>query len=66
MEEKMHYNRISEYELDKRQPPLRVLLAYARVAGVHLEVLVDDKLDLPAKLPGDITYPGSRSPSRGK
>lgn len=44
-------NRISDYELDKKEPPLVVLLSYARVAGVCLERLVDDELDLPAKLP---------------
>jgi len=44
-------NRISEYEIGKGEPPLPVLLKYARLAGVCLERLVDDKLDLPAKLP---------------
>lgn len=44
-------NRISDYELDKKEPPLSVLLSYARVAGVCLERLVDDELDLPDKLP---------------
>jgi transcriptional regulator with XRE-family HTH domain len=58
MDENMHYGRISEYELGKREPPLRVLLAYARVAGIHMEDLVDDNLALPAKLPGDVVYPG--------
>jgi transcriptional regulator with XRE-family HTH domain len=45
-------NRISDYELGKGEPPLALLLKYARVAGVCLERLVDDDLDLPAKLPG--------------
>jgi hypothetical protein len=45
------YNRISDYELGKREPPLPILLRYARVAGVQMEVLVDDEMDLPAKLP---------------
>ena len=44
-------NRISEYETGKGEPPLPVLLMYARVAGVCMDTLVDDKLDLPAKLP---------------
>lgn len=57
--ENMHYGRISEFELGKREPSLRVLLAYARVAGLHMEILVDDNIDLPAKLPGDVIYPGS-------
>ena len=45
------YNRISDYELGKREPPLPILLRYARVAGVSVESLIDDELDLPAKLP---------------
>jgi transcriptional regulator with XRE-family HTH domain len=44
------YNQISRYETGTREPPLRILLEYSRVAGVHLEVLVDDDLDLPARL----------------
>jgi transcriptional regulator with XRE-family HTH domain len=51
-EEMVAYNRISEYERGKREPPLPILLSYARVAGVHTEVLIDDQLDLPDKLPG--------------
>jgi transcriptional regulator with XRE-family HTH domain len=43
--------RISEFELGKNEPPLKVLLQYARPAGVCVDVLIDDKLDLPAKLP---------------
>ena len=42
---------ISEYETGKREPSLPVLLQYARVAGVPMEVLVDDDLDLPDRLP---------------
>jgi transcriptional regulator with XRE-family HTH domain len=44
-------NRISEYETGKGEPPLPVLLRYARLAGVCVEVLIDDELELPAKLP---------------
>lgn len=40
---------ISDFELDKREPALAVLLCYARMAGVALEVLADDGLDLPAR-----------------
>lgn len=42
---------ISGYELDKREPPLQVLLAYARIANVWVDVLVDDQLDLPSRFP---------------
>ena len=37
--------------MEKREPLLPVLLAYARLAGVSTDVLIDDELDLPAKLP---------------
>jgi transcriptional regulator with XRE-family HTH domain len=50
-EELMAQNTISEFELGKREPPLLVLLKYAEVAGVCLDVLANDELDLPAKLP---------------
>jgi transcriptional regulator with XRE-family HTH domain len=50
-EDALDYKRISEYELDKNEPPLAVLLSYARVAGVCMDALVDDELDLPDKLP---------------
>lgn len=49
--EDIPYTRISDYELDKSEPTLMVLLQYARVAGVHTEVLIDDELELPEKLP---------------
>ena len=44
-------SRISEYETGRGEPPLPGLLGYARLAGVCLERLVDDELDLPDKLP---------------
>ncbi len=50
-DEDLYRTNISNYELDEREPPLYVLLSYARVAGVCLDVLVDDALDLPATLP---------------
>jgi transcriptional regulator with XRE-family HTH domain len=49
--EVLDYKRISEYELGRSEPPLAVLLSYARAAGICLDVLVDDDLDLPTKLP---------------
>ena len=50
-EELIAQNTVSEYELGKREPPLIVLLKYAEAAGVCLDVLANDELDLPAKLP---------------
>jgi hypothetical protein len=47
----LDYKRISEYELGRNEPPLAVLLEYARIAGVCMDTLVDDEAELPAKLP---------------
>ncbi len=52
VEDMIVYNRISDYERGEREPPLPILLRYARLAGVPTEVLIDDELDLPDKLPG--------------
>lgn len=46
----IHYTRISEYELGKNEPALPILLRYARIAGVTVDVLIDDEMDLPARL----------------
>lgn len=56
VEDEIPYTRISDFELDKSEPILSVLMQYARVAGVHTEALIDDALDLPAKLPGDVRH----------
>ncbi|MFZ0748840.1 MAG: helix-turn-helix transcriptional regulator [Pyrinomonadaceae bacterium] len=37
---------ISRYERDEREPSLFALLAYARIAGVAVDVLIDDKAKL--------------------
>lgn len=52
--------RISEFELGKNEPPLPVLLAYARAANVIADVLIDDDLDLPDKLPTAKKHEGVR------
>jgi transcriptional regulator with XRE-family HTH domain len=62
----MHYGRISEYEQDKREPSLMILLAYARAASVHLEDIVDDDFELPRKLPGSAIYRGITRKSQRK
>jgi transcriptional regulator with XRE-family HTH domain len=67
VEDLIPYTRISKYERDELEPPLPVLLQYARVAGVHMEDIVDDELDLPAKLPGNVRYQGlKRKPTSRK
>ena len=59
-EDSLHPGRISEYESSLREPSLLILLAYARLAGVHLEEIVDDDLDLPPRLPGRVIHFRSR------
>jgi transcriptional regulator with XRE-family HTH domain len=51
LDDDIWYTQISGYELGRRDPPLTILLRYARAAGVSTDVLIDDELDLPAKLP---------------
>jgi transcriptional regulator with XRE-family HTH domain len=57
---KRNFNRtyISKYEQGVLEPPLSVLLAYARLIsttgrGEFLEVLIDDAMEIPGKLPAD-------------
>lgn len=40
-----------EYELGLKEPPLPVLLKYARLANVIVDVLIDDNLNLPEQIP---------------
>lgn len=44
---------ISTYELGKREPSLPLLLAYARLAKVSTDVLIDDGLNLSENLPSN-------------
>jgi hypothetical protein len=41
---------ISAYERGVREPPLLVLLKYARIAEICVDALIDDAIDLPEKL----------------
>lgn len=41
---------ISEFENGKRELSLLVLLAYARIADMSTDALIDDEMDLPKKL----------------
>ncbi|MBS1811307.1 MAG: helix-turn-helix transcriptional regulator [Acidobacteria bacterium] len=49
--ETLERSRISIYETDQREPPLLVLLRYAKIANVYVDVLIDDTLDLPSQIP---------------
>lgn len=46
LDQSLYQSNISSYEIGEREPPLPVLLAYARLAGISTDSLVDDALDL--------------------
>lgn len=49
--ERIFQGTLSAYERGEREPALPILLSYARTAGVCVDVLIDDELDLPERLP---------------
>jgi transcriptional regulator with XRE-family HTH domain len=51
LDDELTQARVSAYERGVREPPLPVLLRYARAANVSVEALIDDELNLPKKLP---------------
>lgn len=46
-DEHLFRSNISQYERGDREPPLLVLLSYARIGGVSVETLIDDEMDFP-------------------
>lgn len=63
-DDRMAYHRISEFESGKGEPSLLILLAYARAANVSTDVLIDDALDLPVKLPSKANSVGVKRKGR--
>lgn len=57
LEDQLGREEISKYERGLRTPSLLTLLKYAREAGLIVDDLIDDEIDLPDKLP---TVPQSR------
>lgn len=47
---------ISAYERGVREPPLTVLLRYAQAAGVCVDVLIDDRAELPHNIPSSAKH----------
>ena len=64
LEDELWYTQISGYELGRSVPPPVVLLEYARLANVYVDALIDDGLDLPAKLPSPTRSEGVRRRKR--
>ena len=48
---RLNRHSISGYELGKREPSSLTLFAYAKLANVFMDVLIDDALDLPGARP---------------
>jgi transcriptional regulator with XRE-family HTH domain len=63
---KLTREEVSAYERGVRVPSLPTLSRYAEVAGVWIDVLVDDNLDLPEKIPSPKKSEGTRRPSRSR
>lgn len=57
---------ISGMERGEREPPLLLLLAYARLAGISTDVLIDDELELPNKFASNSERGLVRRASRAK
>lgn len=57
---------ISTYEINQREPPLKVLLAYARASNLSVEALIDDNIDLPENLPAKSKGEGIRRRANAK
>jgi hypothetical protein len=64
--DKLLQTSISGYERGVREPSLLVVLEYARAAGVCMDVLVADEMDLPAKLPSVPKHEDARRKSLSK
>jgi transcriptional regulator with XRE-family HTH domain len=47
LELKVHYSAVSNFELGTREPDLLIVLRYARLAGIPVEMILDDQMALP-------------------
>jgi transcriptional regulator with XRE-family HTH domain len=66
--DKLTREEVSAYERGVREPSLPTLLKYAEAAGVWVDVLVNDDLDLPDRLPCSPKHEGVKRKAvpRGK
>jgi transcriptional regulator with XRE-family HTH domain len=47
----LHHQNISGFEKNEREANLLILIAYCDLAGICLDILVRDELELPDKIP---------------
>jgi transcriptional regulator with XRE-family HTH domain len=57
---------VSGFERGTREPPLPVLLKIANLAGVYVDALIDDELNLPEALPAHPKNEGIRRRIRSR
>ena len=63
LEDYLPYTVISGYERGLREPSLEIVLKYARLVGLQMEILVDDELDLPNRLSASVKEKKTKPPS---
>lgn len=61
---KLDRSYVSGWETGKREPSLDVLLRYSELAGVWLNAILDDEVDLPTRLPCPKMHEGVRRQAR--
>ena len=58
LNDKLTREELSAYERGVREPTLFTILKYARSAGVYVDALIDDELDLPKRLSKSVKSEG--------
>ncbi|HEX8072036.1 MAG TPA: helix-turn-helix transcriptional regulator [Pyrinomonadaceae bacterium] len=66
LEDEIERDYISKYERGTLEPSLWVLLRYAQAANVWVDVLIDNDLDLPEKLPARSKSEGAKRKRSGR
>jgi transcriptional regulator with XRE-family HTH domain len=51
LEAEISQSDLSAFERGTREPPLHILLRYSELACIWVNALIDDDVDLPAKIP---------------
>jgi transcriptional regulator with XRE-family HTH domain len=60
LDDKLTREELSAYERGVREPTLLTLLKYAQAAGIYVDVLIDDGVYLPDKIPCTTKHEGIR------
>jgi transcriptional regulator with XRE-family HTH domain len=58
LEDEIERDYISKYERGTLEPTLLVILQYARAVNLYVEVLIDNELNLPDRLPANLKSEG--------